>query len=141
MAYIDYSYYKNEYHGTDIMPDDFDKIAEISSMIVDSIVYCRIDTTKHYMKSVKKAVAYEADTVLAYGGADVAFGLSDTGVSSESLGDYSYSLKENSEQSVNPVPLYYGIPVSPVTLSILSNAGLRNRCANCCCEGDCDDKQ
>ena len=129
MSYIDYEFYKNVYHGSDIPSDKFEKIAEIASMIIDAVVYCRIDTSKDYMDSVKKAAAYEADTINAYGGADVALGMSDAAVGSESLGDYSYSLKGSGENSSSDIPMYQCVPVSPITLSILSNAGLRRRWA------------
>ena len=129
MAYIDYEYYSGVYRGSDIPSDKFDHIAEITSMTIDAIVYCQIDTTKDYMDSVKKAVAYEADTIYAFGGTDVVLGISDAAIGSESLGDYNYSLKGSSGSSSSDIPMYNGVPVSPITVSILSNAGLRRRWA------------
>lgn len=129
MAYIDYEYYTGEYHGTDIPSDEFDRIAEIASMVVDAVVYCHIDTEKDYMDSVKKATAFEADTIFAYGGSTVVFGVSDASIGSENLGDYSYSLSSANSGSSGSIPMYNGVPVSPITISVLSNAGLRQRWA------------
>lgn len=128
MPYIDYDYYANEYHGTSIPSDEFDRIAEIASMAIDSMSYCIIDDTKSYIGSVKKAVAYEAETIYAYGGADVACGMSGASIGSESLGDYSYSVNSGGSSS-RDILMYQGIPISPIALSILSKAGLRDRWA------------
>lgn len=135
MAYIDYEYYTNVYHGSDISSDEFDRIAEIASMVIDAIVYCHIDPEKEYMDSVKKATAFEADTINAYGGSSVAFGMSDAAIGSENLGDYSYSLKSSNAGSSENIQMYNGVPVSPITMSILSNAGLRQRWAYAYNEG------
>ena len=125
MAYINYDYYTGQFGGTLIPESEFPRIAEIASMIVDAASYCPIDEEADYFHKVKKAVAYEADAIYSYGGYDAAIGLSDAAISSESLDEYSYSLG-NADKS-RSIQMYNGIPVSPLTLSILSNAGLRQR--------------
>lgn len=127
MAYINYEYYEGPFRGNVIPENEFSKIADIASTIVDAVVYCKIDVDAEYFDMVKKAVAYEADTIYSYGGYNVAIGLSDAEISSEHLGDYSYNLSNNDDS--RSTMMYNGIPVSPITLSILSEAGLRQRWA------------
>lgn len=128
MSYIDYDYYANEYHGANIPSNEFDRIAEIASTTIDAMSYSSIDESKPYFDSVKKATAYEAEAIYAYGGEDVAYGLSAASIGSESLGDYSYSANSGIGSS-SDTPMYQGVPISPIALSMLSKAGLRNRWA------------
>ncbi len=125
MAYIDFSYYQNEYHGSETSVDNFNKVAEIASIVIDSLLYCQtpVDSDRPYYGIVKRAVCYEVDTILANGGVKAAQGFSTEFVTSESVGDYSRTSQIDTSHRLD----LNDIPVSPVALSLLSNAGLRNR--------------
>ncbi|MBR6102625.1 MAG: hypothetical protein IKP95_09365 [Ruminococcus sp.] len=127
MSYIDYAYYTDVYGGKNVPPDEFDRLSEIASMAVDAAVYCDIDVEADYMDDVKRATAYEVDTVYAYGGESVAYGESSANIVSEGLDDYSYHLSSAPSAASGGVVFCNGIPISPIVLSLLSKAGLRNR--------------
>ena len=127
MAYIDYAYYTDVYGGKNVPSDEFDRLAEIASMAIDAAAYCDIDTDAEYINDVKRATAYEVDTIYAYGGESVAYGESSANIVSEGLDEYSYSLGSNADSEKGGVAFWNGIPISPIVLSLLSKAGLRNR--------------
>lgn len=126
MVYIDQEFYRAEFHGTDIPDDEFARIASAASELVYDI--CRIKPTPSIVQSTdfKAAVAYQVETLYANGGFDALSGLSASALAggSESLGDYSVSAG-SAERGV--ATLYRGIPVAPLTLSILRRLGLMSR--------------
>lgn len=124
MAYIDYSYYTNTFGGDVIPESEFDYMAARASDIVDLLVMKPVGSVTD---SIKKAVAYEAETLFAQGGIDAVTGMGTTtsGIT-ESLGDYRistpYVSNEKRTYSVG------GTPVSGFTLGILVREGLMSRC-------------
>lgn len=126
MVYIDQEFYRAEFRGADIPTDEFDRLASAASELVYDI--CRIKPVPNIVQSTdfKTAVAYQAETLYANGGIDALSGLSASVLAggSESLGDYSVSTG-NAENGV--ATLYRGIPVAPLTLSILRRLGLMSR--------------
>ena len=90
MAYIDYAYYSNEFRGSKIREEDFDRLAEAASDIVDAI--CDGVDLGIYMEGsrFKKAIAYEAELLNAEGGIDAITGQAASSMSStsEHLDDY-----------------------------------------------------
>lgn len=127
MAYIDYEYFKTEFAGCDIPNPEFLRLVSIASDVIDSIVSIDIDENADYMNSVKKATAYEVEMIYAQGGADAITGMAScNAVSSESLGSYSISMSNNSNNSVKSKG---GIPISELSISLLKKAGLMSRWA------------
>lgn len=126
MAYIDKEYYK-QFGGSNI-PDNFERIAEIASDIIDTISVRPIDSnnTEQYAL-VQKATAYQVEMLNEQGGIDSIVGFaSSTSVSSESLGTYSVTNNSNTQTSIKTIN---GIPVSTMALSLLKKAGLMSRWA------------
>lgn len=125
MAYIDYTYYADEYHGSEVSSNEFDSIAEIASIVIDSLIYCHtpVDEDRSYYDVVRKATCYEVDMIAANGGIKAVQGFSTECITSESVGDYSCSKQIDLSHRLT----LNDIPISPVVLSMLSNAGLRNR--------------
>ena len=69
MAYIDATYYKDSFHCT-TMPEQFDRLADIASDIIDSIVskpVQSLDKTSDAYQLVQKACAYIVETLYANG--------------------------------------------------------------------------
>ena len=67
MAYTDYAFYKNEYHG-DVVPEiDFPKYADLASDRIDTITFDRLadglPSDSRANKKVQKAVCSVAETL------------------------------------------------------------------------------
>lgn len=127
MAYIDISYYSGIFNPSSDC-SDFDRLADIASDIIDSL--CTVSPTDKDIQDERflKAVAYQVELLEAQGGVNAILGFSEASQAggSESLGDYSVSHTPGSQQTVTTKG---GIPVSPLTLSLLSKMGLRSRWA------------
>ena len=92
MAYIDYEFYTGTFGGSDVPQEDFTRLAQMASDIVDAIVYRPISEVT---ERVKRAVCYEMDMLFAQGGADAANGQSSGEISYEMLGDFDpYSIRD-----------------------------------------------
>jgi hypothetical protein len=129
VAYIDSVYYSNIFKGTVITEGEFERLVELASDVIDSIVSVDMDETDAQSDLVKKATAYEVEMLYLQGGISSAVGLADgVSVGAESLGGYSVS---NTAQSGSQVIMRTkdGIPVSSLTLSLLKKAGLMCRWA------------
>ena len=134
MAYIDYTYYTDLFGGTEIEETEFKRLAEIASDVIDSVVLVPFtfeDLEESTAKLVKKAVAYEVETLFSQGGVDATVGLSSQSINSEQLGDYHVSGGSTAASSVNvgQTPAFNGIPLSPLAFSLLRRAGLMQRWA------------
>lgn len=128
MAYIDYSYYKDTFHGSTVAESEFDRLADIASDVIDSTV-CRpvnaLDIDSDAYAKVKKACAYIVESLDANGGVDAITGFSASAHNSESLGDYSYSAANTTNQGS---ALWLGdIRIPQLAYSLLSAAGLMSR--------------
>lgn len=124
MSYISYDYYINHFNGNSVPIEEFDYIASAASTVVDSLVIRPITDIND---NIRRAVAYEADTLYIQGGADAISGFA--GITSgvdEKLGQYSigtpYVSNEKRCYSIG------GVPVSGLTLAILKSEGLMSRC-------------
>lgn len=121
MAYIDLTYYNQTFKGTEISSDEFDRLADIASDIIDSVSRQPIDSVKALSAEVKKATAYEVEMLNQLGGIDAITGLTaGIGGGSESLGGYSVS-------STQMVITKDGLPVSSMSIALLRKAGLMSR--------------
>ena len=130
MAYIDYNYYSSTFHGTLIAESAFNRLSEIASDVIDSIVskpVSTLDTTSDAYAKVKRACAYTVETLDANGGVDAITGFSASSANSESLGDYSISSGNSAAQSS---ALWFGdIRIPQLAYSLLQAAGLMSRWA------------
>lgn len=129
MAYIDREYYIKTFKGKDIPDNEFERLADIASDVINSICTIEIDEETAVSDEVKKATAYETELLFLQGGIDTIVGRAEsTSISSESLGDYSVSYNTGNETQ----PLIKtkdGIPVSSLSTSLLKSKGLMCRWA------------
>ena len=124
MAYIDYAYYRNEFHGSKIAEEEFDRIAEAASDIVDAI--CEETDLGAYEEGsrFKKAIAYEVEYLNAEGGLDAITGraASSMASTSEHLDDYTITTSR-SQAAISGQCSFNGLPVSPIAVSLLKSIG------------------
>lgn len=128
MAYIDYSYYFNDYKGVLIENDDaFSRLSERASDIIDQMTNGRIqdigfDNLHERIKAnVKKAVAAQVESMHLNGGVESIHGSS--GVSSASIGNFSYSSGTSNESESS---------TSSAVVNYLRLTGLMYRGVNVC---------
>lgn len=124
MTYLCYEYYITVFGGSVIPEKDFDHLAADASTIIDLLVTSPITTVT---EGIRRAAAYEAETLYAQGGIDATSGLAAaTSGIDEKLGDYSigtpYVSNEKRCYSIG------GVPVSGLTLAILKKEGFMTRC-------------
>lgn len=128
MAYVTKEFYNDTFHGTPVPDDDFPRLAETASDVIDSLVYRPI-TDQTDKTALAKATAYEIEYIWKQGGIEAVTGNAESSkVLSESLDDY--SVNESKTSSAQQAEVSLGnIPVSPLTLSILRTLGLMCRWA------------
>lgn len=122
--YISYEYYISGFGGNLISENEFEGLAEASTDIIDLLVTSPITSVTD---ELRRAAAYEAETLYSQGGSDALSGLAAvTSGIDEKLGDYSigtpYVSNEKRCYSIG------GIPVSGMTVAILRKAGYMSRC-------------
>lgn len=66
MAYADYDFYKNTYHGNTIAPEAWLALAITASAYIDQITFCRLKDTAKVPDSVRMAVCAVAEAYYAY---------------------------------------------------------------------------
>lgn len=128
MAYIDKTYYHENFGNSIIDDNEFLRLADISSEVIYEICLCKPTEAHLVSNDFKKAVAYQVEMLHAQGGVDAILGFSESSntISSESLGDYSYSVNSSNSQSIRTVN---GIPVSSMSIMLLRKLGLMSRWA------------
>ncbi|WBL16446.1 hypothetical protein [Sutcliffiella sp. NC1] len=95
MAYIDYTFYTNDYKGTSVDESEFAKLAERASEVVDQLTGYKLKTGNRFdnlptfvQEQVKKATAAQVEFYILSGGTDIAITGDDiTGVA---VGKFSY---------------------------------------------------
>ena len=122
-VYIDYDWYLTGFGGREIPETEFPSLAAAASHVIDAIVTKPVDLVT---EEIKLAAAYEAETLFGQGGPDALSGMATvTSGIDERLGDYSigtpYVSNEKRCYSVG------GIPVSGLTLAILTRGGYMGR--------------
>lgn len=122
MAYIDYAYYTDVFHGTEIEQSDFDRLAELASDIIDASCSNAINETSN-MELVKRATAYQVEYMNSRGDVSAAIGGASYQSVSESLDDYSISVSESQSAREEAYSLN-GIPLSALAVALLKRAGL-----------------
>lgn len=94
MAYVDYDYYTDKYHGEPIAEDEFQTLSERSGEIVEELTLYRLtpdlftSLPESHQERVKKAVCAQIEYLEANGGAEMDNGAS---IQSATLGKFSYS--------------------------------------------------
>lgn len=122
--YISYEYYISGFGGSLIPESEFESLASAATDIIDLLVTSPITVITD---SIRRAAAYEAETLFSQGGSDALSGLAAvTSGIDEKLGDYSigtpYVANEKRCYSIG------GVPVSGLTLAILRKTGHMSRC-------------
>lgn len=82
MAYADYIYYLNVYHGTQLTKDEFDQYAVPASAYVDRLLFNRLSTGADITDAVKNAVCAVTELEKAEA---VQFGESSIAIKSETV--------------------------------------------------------
>ncbi len=128
MTYIDQNYYKHSFGGTEIPDTEFDRLAEIASILIFDACYVKPDEDMQKSSDFKRAVAYQAEMLHAQGGISAVYGFSEASMSgtSESLGSYSISSGGASSEVITASG---GIPISSLSIMLLIRLGLRSRWA------------
>lgn len=124
MKYICYEYYVSKFRGSLVPEDEFGYLAEAAENVIDILVTTPITRVT---ENVKRAVAYEIETLFSQGGTDALTGLATiTSGIDEKLGDYSLGTPYVS----NDKRIYSigGVPVAGLTLALLKKEGLMGRC-------------
>lgn len=124
MKYICYEYYVLKFRGSLVPEDEFGYLADAAENVIDLLVTTPITKVT---ENVKRAVAYEIETLFSQGGTDALTGLATiTSGIDERLGDYSlgtpYVSNEKRIYSIG------GVPVAGLTLALLKKEGLMGRC-------------
>lgn len=128
MAYIDKAFYDTVLKGTEILDNEFDRLAEIASDVVYDVCILKPDEEDLKDEAFKKAVAYQVEMLYLQGGVDAIVGASEAAQAggSESLGDYSTSSGTTGHAAVLTCN---GIPVSSMAVALLRRLGLMARWA------------
>lgn len=133
MAYVDSAYYSDTYKGLAIVSGDFDRLAQRASEIVDCMTLGRagkvmekysdstVTSEINLCNAVKSAAAAQTE-MLSRQGEDAYTGGSASSVTREELGNAALTY-DASRGAI----LCFGIPVSGIAVSILSEAGLLYR--------------
>lgn len=116
MAYVTLEYYTDTFGGSFTDTRVTERLLDASSDIVDGLVTHPITavTTR-----VQRAVCYETELLLSQGGLDAISGLA---IVTAGLSRSETTEKVSSNRE--PLPTFGGIPVSPITISLLRSDGL-----------------
>ena len=127
MAYLTKQYYVETFHGQTVPDDQFDRLADMASDVIDAVVLVPIDAEKHDMDKIAKATAYEMEYLYQEGGLDAITGKATSGmVQSEKLDEYSIS-ESQSDTTKQQTLTVNGIPISALAVAILRSLGLMCR--------------
>lgn len=125
MAYIDKAFYDN-FSDISISVDEFTKLAERASDIIDIVTFNRIQNrggisalSDVMQTAIKKATSAQVETMYINGGFESVAG--GGGIQSASIGKFNYSVGADTETTIN------GVQLSPMVNSYLSPTGLLYR--------------
>ena len=126
MGYVGKEYYDNVFGAEPIEEKEFERLAEIASDLIDAIILQPI-TDETDKEQLAKAAAYQVEYIMAQGGVSAVTGNAESQKAvTEKLDDYSISEAQTDAASQNQAT-FNGIPISPLTLSILRKLGLMSR--------------
>lgn len=127
MTYITRDFYVDTFHGQAIPEDEFLRLSETASDVIDMIVMKPIDLQAIDAEKLAKATAYEMETLFAQGGIDATVGRAANQMTvSEKLDEYSITEQQSAAAAQDTISVN-GIPVSPLTVAILRSLGLMCR--------------
>lgn len=106
-SYADYEYYRAEYGGTSIPPEQFKGVALRASAYLDSITFGRIEAPTDEVKCACCAIAEELFSEEQH-----------KGVASEKAGDYAVTYSDSGEKKSGNQALFL------VAKTFLGNTGL-----------------
>ena len=121
MGYITEEYYNEVYKGTPVDESELPRLIERASEVIDSMALYNIDTEKlpeFAHELLRRAVAAEVEYLDENGGVSA---LSGGAVAQATLGKFSYSKGTSGTFNVS------GVPVAPMSISLLEKAGLLKR--------------
>lgn len=129
MAYVTADEYSNTFHGSAIPSEMFDRIEGDAEDIIDGIVQLPVTDEDKATDRFKRAVCYQAELIYRCGGMEAIIDRANQGrVTNERLDDYSVSHDQNpGDSQMDNLPTLNGVPVSPMTVSILRNMGYLKR--------------
>lgn len=126
MAYLTKEFYDNTFHGEPIADDEFVRLAEAASDVIDAVINVPVtdDTDK---EGLARATAYQVEYIKQQGGISAVTGAAESQkVVTEKLEDYSYTEARTDAASQSMLTIG-GIPVSPLAVAILRKLGLMAR--------------
>lgn len=130
MAYLTKDYYEDTFHGVSIPDSEFDRLALTASDVIDALV-ARPITDDVDKDTLAKATAYQLEYIYQQGGVKAVTGsAAGQHVTTEKLDDYSITEQLTTAAEQNQLSMN-GIPISPLTLSILRRLGLMSRWLYC----------
>lgn len=126
MGYVTKEYFDKTFHGTSMSDAQFERMAMIASDVIDAVILQPI-TALTDAEQLAKAASYQIEYLLAQGGIDAINGASANQFAvTEKLDDYTITEGLSDSAEKNKLSIN-GIPLSPLTISILKKLGLMHR--------------
>ena len=126
MGYVTKEYFDKTFHGTSMSDAQFERMAMIASDVIDAVILQPI-TTLTDAEQLAKAASYQIEYLLAQGGIDAINGAAANQFAvTEKLDDYTITEGLSDSAEKNKLSIN-GIPLSPLTISILKKLGLMHR--------------
>ena len=132
---IDLKWFVFDFGGTNMPECEFSRLADIAITVIRKAALQPIHKEDENREEVKKAVAHQIEYMYQNGGDDIFLGLSGGNIASESLGDYSVSINNQSSSTMKTIN---GIPVAPASLLLLEEAGYMSRWAYATAKKRCE---
>ena len=126
MGYVTKEYFDETFHGTFMSDAQFERMSMIASDVIDTVVLQPI-TALTDTEQLAKAASYQIEYLLTQGGTDAINGAAVNQFAvTEKMDDYTITegLSDSAEKSKLSIN---GIPLSPLTISILRKLGLMHR--------------
>lgn len=126
MGYVTKEYFDKTFHGTSMSDAKFERMAMIASDVIDAVILQPI-TALTDAEQLAKAASYQIEYLLAQGGIDAINGAAANQFAvTEKLDDYTITEGLSDSAEKNKLSIN-GIPLSPLTISILKKLGLMHR--------------
>lgn len=103
MAYANYDYYRDEYHGSKITEADYAQLSLQADAYIDALTFCRLRDGAAVTKWVQLAACAVADAIARYAVTDA----DANNLKSESTDGYSVSYKDEQQLAVEKMDAMY----------------------------------